>query len=64
MIVMAGFVCDGKHPFDVVVRVSLNHVHVVAGGYESAKGLKLVFLVATVIWWVGRRGQKAGGRLV
>ena len=42
MIVMAGFVCDGKHFFDVVLRVSLHHARVVSAGYEGAKGLELV----------------------
>ena len=56
MVVMAGFVRDGKHPLDVVLGVSLHHARMVAGGYEGAEGLKLVFLVATVVRWVGRRG--------
>ena len=56
MIVVAGFVRDGKHPFDVVLGVSLRHARVVPGSYEGAEGLQLVFVVATVIWWVGGRG--------
>ena len=56
MIVVAGFVRDGKHPFDVVLGVSLHHARVVAGSYEGAEGLQLVFLMATVVRWVGRRG--------
>ena len=55
---MAGCVCDGKHSLDVVVRVSLDHVCVMAAGDESAKGLKLVFVMASFIRWVGRRGHE------
>ena len=56
MIVVAGFVRDGEHPFDVILRVSLRHARVVPGSYEGAEGLQLVFLMATVVRWVGRRG--------
>ena len=56
MIVVAGFVRDGEHPFDVILRVSLRHARVVPGSYEGAEGLQLVFLMTTVVRWVGRRG--------
>ena len=42
MIVVAGFIRDGEHPFDVVLGVRLRHPLVVPGGYEGTEGLQFV----------------------
>ena len=64
MIIVAGFVRDGEHPFNVVLGVGLRHPIMVAGGYEGTKGLQFMFLMAPVVRWVGRRGKQARSRLV
>ena len=64
MIIVAGFVRDSEHPFDVVLGVGLRHPVMVTGGYEGTKGLQFMFLMAPVVWWVGGRGEQARSRLV
>ena len=61
---MTGFVGYGEHALDVILVVGLFHASVIPGRDQGSESLELVFLVASVIWWVRRGGHEARSRLV
>ena len=64
VIVVAGFVGDGKHALHVILAVGLFHARVVPGRNQGSQSLELMFLMASVVGRVRRRGQETGSRLV
>ena len=61
---VASLIGYGEHAFNVVLVISLIHTSVVSTRNEGAKGLELLFVMATVVGRVGRGCQEAGSVLV
>ena len=64
MVIVTGFVGYGEHALDVILVVGLFHASIVPGRDQGSESLELVFLMASVIWWVRRGGHEARSRLV